>query len=206
MSQNQLATSTFDLLARVRAGDESAFTLLFHKYSSRLAVLIRYKLSEEMRARVEVDDILQETFLAASRSLSDFTYRNPGSFMNWLARIADHVIIDTARYQQRQKRQPDAGVTSDTDSHIRNLEPRDSVTPSRIFARKERIQQVIALLDSLPEDYRTVILLAKVEGKSTQEIADRLNRSREAVAVLLHRATQRLKELKESGDRHEQGS
>ncbi|MFI5175740.1 MAG: RNA polymerase sigma factor [Terriglobia bacterium] len=66
MPQNQLATSTFDLLERVRAGDESAFTSLFHKYSSRLAVLIRYKLSADMRARVEVDDILQETFLAAN--------------------------------------------------------------------------------------------------------------------------------------------
>ena len=198
MSQNQLATSTFDLLARVRAGDESAFTLLFHKYSSRLAVLIRYKLSVEMRARVEVDDILQETFLEASRSLSDFTYRTPGSFMNWLARIADHVIIDNARYQQRQKRQPEARVARDSDSRSPNAEPRDSVTPSQIFARKELFHHVIALLDGLPEDYRTVILLAKVEGKSTQEIAERMNRSREAVAVLLHRATQRLKELKDS--------
>ncbi|MFI5369448.1 MAG: sigma factor-like helix-turn-helix DNA-binding protein [Spirochaetia bacterium] len=40
--------------------------------------------------------------------------------------------------------------------------------------------------------------MAKVEGQSTQEIADRMNRSRQAVAVLLHRATQRLKELKDS--------
>jgi RNA polymerase sigma-70 factor (ECF subfamily) len=198
MPQNQLPTSTFDLLERVRGGDESAFTSLFHKYSARLAVLIRYKLSAEMRGRVEVDDILQETFLAANSSLSDFTYRYPGSFMSWLARIADHVIIDTARYQERQKRQPAALITLNADSHSPVAEPADSVTPSRIFARKERFQQVVALLDRLPEDYRTVILLAKVEGQSTREIADRMGRSREAVAVLLHRATQRLKELKES--------
>lgn len=198
MPQDQLPTSTLDLLGRVRAGDESAFTSLFHKYSARLAVLIRYKLSAEMRGRVEVDDILQETFLAANGSLSDFTYRYPGSFMSWLARIADHIIIDAARYQERQKRQPVALVALNSDSHMPIIEPADSVTPSRILARKESFQQVVALLDQLPEDYRTVILLAKVEGQSTQEIADRMNRSRQAVAVLLHRATQRLKELKDS--------
>ena len=197
MPQNPLATSTFDLLTRVRVGDEAAFTSLFHKYSTRLAVLIRYKLSAEMRARIEVDDILQETFLAASQSLSDFTYRNPGSFMNWLARIADHVIIDTARYHDREKRHPDALMALDQDSRMPKAEPADLVTPSRILVRKERFQHVLDLLDKLPEDYRTVILLAKVEGKSTQEIAEKLNRSREAVAVLLHRATLRLKELKD---------
>jgi RNA polymerase sigma-70 factor (ECF subfamily) len=206
MHQDQLATSTFDILTRVRAGDESAFTALFNKYSSRLAVLIRYKLSAEMRARIEVEDILQETFLAASRGLSEFTYRNPGSFMNWLARIADHVIIDTARYQDRQKRHPAALIPLDGDSQSPVIEPADSVTPSRILVRKERFQHVVELLDRLPEDYRTVILLAKVEGQSTQEIADRLKRSREAVAVLLHRATQRLKKLKESEDRNEHGN
>jgi RNA polymerase sigma-70 factor (ECF subfamily) len=150
-----------------------------------------------MRARIEVDDILQETFLTASRSLSEFTYRSPGSFMSWLARIADHVIIDTARYHDREKRHPDALIALDEDSRVPQAEPADLVTPSRILVRKERFQHVLDLLDKLPEDYRTVILLAKVEGKSTQEIAERLSRSREAVAVLLHRATLRLKELKD---------
>src|ERR1035437_4823934 len=97
-------TSTFDLVERFRAGDETAFGQLFAAYRPRLAVLIRYKLGERLRERVEVDDILQEVFLAASKDIGSFTYRCPGSFMSWLSRIADHLVADEARSQARQKR------------------------------------------------------------------------------------------------------
>jgi RNA polymerase sigma-70 factor (ECF subfamily) len=194
-------TSTLGLLERIRAGDESAFSAIFQRYSPRLTVLIHYKLSAEMRNHVEVDDILQETFLAASRQLDKFTYRNPGSFMSWISRIADHVIVDTARYHGRQKRHPGEFVRLRTESNPQGAEAIDSVTPSRILARKERLQQVLKRLDTLPEDYRRVILLAKIEGLTTGEIAERLEKSRENVAVLLHRAIQRLRELEKQTER-----
>ena len=50
-------------------------------------------------------------------------------------------------------------------------------------------------LDALPEDYRQVILLAKLEGLTTQEVAERMGKSRETVALLLHRALQRFRQL-----------
>jgi len=194
-------TSTLGLLERIRAGDEAAFSMLFHKYSPRLRVLIHYKLSPEMRSRVEVDDILQETFLAASRQLGNFTYRNPGSFMSWISRLADHIIVDTARHHGRQKRHPVELVRLRTDSNPQGAEAVDSTTPSRILASKERLQHMLKRLDALSEDYRHVILLAKMEGLSMGEIAERLGKSRENVAGLLHRAIQRLRELESQTER-----
>ncbi len=194
-------TSTLGLLERIRAGDEAAFSMLFRKYSPRLSVLIHYKLSPEVRSRIEVDDILQETFLVASRQLGNFTYRNPGSFMSWIARIADHVIVDTARHQGRQKRHPLELVRLRTLSNPRGPEAVDSATPSRILAQKERLQQVLTRLDALSEDYRQVILLARIEGLSMAEIAGRLGKTREHAAVLLHRAIQRLKEMDRQTER-----
>ncbi len=188
-------TSTFGLLERVRAGEEQAFAELFHKYSSRLAVLVHYRMSPELRGQIEVDDILQETFLAASRQLDKFEYRNPGSFMSWLVRIADHVIVDAARHRGRQKRRPAEMVRLRTPGDPGGAEAVDSLTPSRVLAHKERIRRVLQKLDALPDDYRQVILLAKLAGLSTQETAERLGRSRLNIAVLLHRAVQRLKEL-----------
>lgn len=188
-------TSTLNLLERIRVGDEHAFSILFQKYSPRLSVLIHYKLGPEMRSHLEADDILQETFLAASRQLDQFTYRNPGSFMSWLSRITDHIIVDAARYQGRQKRRPVELVPLKSESNPYGAEGVDSTTPSRILARKERLRQVLDRLDSLPEDYRQVILLARIEGLSTGEIAGRMGKSRENVSVLLHRAIQRLREL-----------
>jgi RNA polymerase sigma-70 factor, ECF subfamily len=187
-------TSTFDLIQRFREGDEGAFDDLFRKYRPRLAVLIRYKLSESLRREFEVDDIIQEVFLEASRDLESFTYRSPGSFMGWLSRIADHVIADEARMQSRQKRNAGERVRLRSESNPLGPEPIDFTTPSRIMSQQERVDALYACLDALPPDYRAVILMAKVECLPLAEIAERLNRSREATAVLLCRALQRVRE------------
>jgi RNA polymerase sigma-70 factor (ECF subfamily) len=194
-------TSTFGLIERFRGGDQDAFTLLFEKYRARLAVLIYYKLSEKLRQRVEVDDILQEVFFAASQEIDKFTYRSPGSFLAWLIRIADHIIIDAARFEGRQKRQAAETLRFRSESNPRGPEPTDSKTPSRLYAGREAIEKLARKLDALPEDYRTVILLAKLEGLTTQEVAERMGKSREAVALLLHRALQRFRQLDQQEQR-----
>ena len=191
----QSPTSTFGLIERFRNGDAEAFSLLFQKYRPRLAVLIHYKLSPELRPRIEVDDILQDVFLAASSEIGKFTYRSPGSFMCWLSSIADHVIIDAIRFQSRQKRHAAEMLRFRSESNPDGPEPLDTQTPSRLFAEKEAVRRLLERLSALPEDYRQAILLAKVEGLSSQEMAERLGKSREAVALLLHRAVQRFREL-----------
>jgi RNA polymerase sigma-70 factor (ECF subfamily) len=192
------STSTFDLIERFREGDDVAFSQLFRKYRPRLAVLIRYKLSESLRHRVEIDDILQDVFLEASKDIASFTYRSPGSFMSWLSRIADHVIADLARAQARQKRDAGELFRFRSESNPAGPEPIDSTTPSRILDQNERSAKLFARLESLPPDYRDAILMAKVECLSSSEMAERLGRSREAVAVLLCRALQRLRTLQAS--------
>ena len=187
-------TTTFGLIERFKQGDREAFTALFEKYQRRLAVLIHYKQRAEKRSPEDVDEILQETFLAAFEDMNQFQYRSPGSFLNWLSRIADHVIIDEARFQNRQKRRGDmTRFRSDTNPH--GPEPADSLSPSRLMAQREEVDLLLEKLNALPEQYREVILLAKIEGLSTQEMAERLGKSREAVALLLHRAIQRFREM-----------
>jgi RNA polymerase sigma-70 factor (ECF subfamily) len=188
-------TSTFGLVERVKSGDSEAFSRLFEKYRRRLAVLIHYKLSPEMRRSVEVDDILQETLLRAFRDVEQFTYRSPGSFLHWLSAIADHVIIDIVRYHERQQRHAAEMVRFRSESNPNGPEPVDTKTPSRHLADQERLEGLLQKLDALPEDYRQAILLAKIEGLSTQEMADQMGKSREAAALLLHRAIKRLRAL-----------
>ncbi len=65
-------------------------------------MLIYYWMGPEL---AEVDDILQETFLAASRLIAQFTYKAPGSFMAWLTRIAEHGIVDAARFRSTLSRE-----------------------------------------------------------------------------------------------------
>jgi RNA polymerase sigma-70 factor (ECF subfamily) len=191
-----MATSTHDLVQRVKAGDSQAFADLFAKYRSRLAVLIHYKMGQDLRRLVDVDDVLQETLMKAYRDIARFEYRSPGAFMSWLAPIAEHVIMDLARTQGRQKREGEL-VRFRSDSNPGGPEPVDSMTPSRIFRENEALAGLIEQLDHLTEDYRNVILLAKVEGLNTAEVAERLGKSREATSLLLHRAIKRFRSLRE---------
>jgi len=183
-------TTTAGLLERGRAGDAEALSIMFDRHWRRLAILVHYKMGAELRQRFEVDDVVQETLLRACRDLEKFRYEAPGAFFRWLSAIATHVIADFARHENRQRRreEPNPG----------NVDPAVSLTPSRIVAQKERLQKLIAQLDGLPEDYREVVILAKMEGLSPQEIAERMGRTREQIAVLLHRAIKRLRAAAQS--------
>jgi len=188
-------SSSQGLIERIKDGDREALSALFEKHRPRLAVLIHYRISPELRSFFEVDDILQEAFLEAFRDFDQFTYQSPGSFMSWLARIADHVMADLARSQGRQKRHAAEMLRFRSESNPLGPEPLDSKTPSRILAEEEGLRRLLAKLNSLPENYRQAILLMKVEGLSTQEAAARLGKSNEATALLLHRALKRFRSL-----------
>ena len=199
MQGTESPTSTFNLLEQARNGDREALSRAFEKHQRRLTVLIYYRLSANGRTFEEVEDLVQETFLRAYRDLHGFTWQSPDSFFRWLASIAGHVVIDRARYRSRERRAGEA-VPFRSESNPAGPEPADTVTPSRLLARKEAVERLLERLDQLPEDYRTALVLAKVEGCTTAEIAERMGKTREAVALLVYRALQRLRAMaRESG-------
>ena len=190
-------TTTFTLLEQARAGDEQALSQAFEQYRRRLAVLVHFKLSPRARDFSDVEDVVQETLLRAFRDIGRFTYQSPGSFLRWLSTIADHVIVDRVRYQGRERRAGEE-VPFRSASNPMGPEPADSQTPSRLFAQQEAVARLLDQLGALPEDYRNVILMAKIEGLSTVEMAERLGKSREAVALLVYRAVKRFRGLREA--------
>jgi RNA polymerase sigma-70 factor, ECF subfamily len=190
-------TTSFGAVERAKGGDSAAFTTLFAKYRRRLAALLRFRAGPELLASVEIDDLLQETFLRAFRDIERFHYASPGSFWNWLCAIAGHVVEDAGRFQGRQKRQAAEVVRFRSVTNPNGPDPIDARTPSLLLREKEAVAAFFERLDGLPEDYRQVILLAKVEGLSTSEIAAKLGRSRENTALLLHRALKRFRALEQ---------
>ncbi len=190
-------TSTFTLLEQARAGNRQALSRTFEKYQKRLAVLVYFKMSSETRAFSEVEDVVQDVFLRAFRDLDRFQYQSPGSFLRWLSAIADHVILDRLRYQNRERRAGE-NVAFRSPSNPAGPEPRDTQTPSRLFAQQEAVERLLDRLGALPEDYRQAILMARIEGLSTAEMAERLGKSREAVALLVYRAVKRFRAICEA--------
>ena len=192
-------TSTFTLLERAKAGDEVALSRAFEKHQRRLAVLVHFKLSPRAREFSEVEDVVQETYLRAFRDIGRFSYQSPGSFLRWLSAIADHVIIDRVRHQSRERRAGEE-VPFRSASNPAGPEPADTRTSSRLFAQQEAVERLLARLSALPEDYRQAIMMAKIAGLSTAEMAERLGKSREAVALLVYRAVKRFRELRETAE------
>jgi RNA polymerase sigma-70 factor (ECF subfamily) len=183
-------TSTFDLIERGRCGESTALSALFDKHRGRLAVLTHYRLGPHLRAKYEIDDVLQETFLRAVRDFARFEYQGPGSLLRWLTVIHAHTLAELGR-----KKDLGEPVPFRSPSHPEGIDPRDSTTPSRVFARQETLDRILHTLDQLTPDYREVLILARFEGLSTAEVAARMDKSREQVALLLHRALKRLREL-----------
>jgi RNA polymerase sigma-70 factor (ECF subfamily) len=188
------ATSTFTLLEQARAGDRAALSRAFEKHQRRIAVLIYYRLAPSARRFDEVEDLVQETLLRACRDLNEFQWQSPDSFFRWLAAIAGHVVIDRARYHARERRAAEE-VPFRSASNPAGPEPADTTTPSRLFARKEAMERLLDRLNALPDDYREALVMAKIEGLTTAEIAERMGRSRDAVALLVYRAVRRLRAL-----------
>ena len=189
-------TSTLALLEQAQAGDRDALSRAFEKYQRRLAILIHFKLGERTRTFAEVEDVLQETLLRAFRDIGRFSYQAPGSFLHWLSAIADHVILDRIRYESRECRAGEE-IPFRSESNPAGPDPADTQTPSRLLSQREAVERLLTRLGALPDDYRQAILMAKIEGLSTAEIAARMGKSREAVALLVYRAVKRFRVLSE---------
>jgi RNA polymerase sigma-70 factor (ECF subfamily) len=169
-------------MAKAKAGDRAAFDAVVAAERRRLEAFVRQRLGSRLRAATEVEDILQETCLRAYRALDRFEWRGPDSVFGWLGSIAEFFIRDLARAGGRN---PLSGLRGDV--------PGSGASPSKALRRGERFERLKKALESLAEDHRAVIQLARLDGLSTTEIARRLGRSPGAVRHLLLRALEKLR-------------
>lgn len=180
----ELATANdFSLVEETLLGNQLSFQLLVERYQSRLFGLARHY----TRNAVEVEDIVQEAFLKAYRSLSGFQQQS--SFSTWLYRIAVNTALD---FLKRRGRNPvraveDPEVTPES-------RPLHVAAPDARMQREEIAHITQEILKEIPEIFRTVIVLREFEGLAYQEIADILGISIGTVESRLFRARARFKE------------
>jgi RNA polymerase sigma-70 factor, ECF subfamily len=140
----------------------------------------------------EAEEVMQETFISAFRSLDRFEGRSQLS--TWLYRIAYNAALMRLR-----KREP---VTTSIDEPVVNEEgeilPRQLVDwgalPDEIVLGGELRSVLDRAVAALPESLRVVFVLRDIEGLSTAEAAETLNLSETNVKVRLHRARLVLRE------------
>ena len=170
------------LILSAQEGDRSALDMLTARYYDRLLRFIRSKLGPGLESHIDVEDVAQETFARAFKSLRSFSWRGDDSFLHWLNRIAVNRINETARRANRSLIIPLVGDV-----------PGTGPTQSSAMRRQERFDRLQEALQALSPDHRRVILLARVERLPIKEVAARIQRSPEATTQLLWRAMQNLR-------------
>lgn len=186
---NAAATNTepASLVRRIVAGDHTAFEILMRQYNRRLYRLARAVL----RDPAEAEDALQDAYLSAYRSMSDF--RGDASLSTWLSRLVLNEALARLRRGKRREnilpmhapRQP---LELDT------VRSDDSTAPD-LAAGREQIRALLERkLDELPESFRAVFVLRSVEELSVEETAECLGIPPETVRTRHFRARSLLRE------------
>lgn len=173
-----------DLVREVLEGKQVSFQLLVERYQSRLFGLARHY----TRSPVEVEDIVQDTFLKAFSRLDSFQHQS--SFYTWLYRIALNTILD---FLKRRGRCPVQAV-EDPEATIGEAPELGLARPEASLERQEIATITHQVLDELPEIFRTVLVMREFEDLSYQEIADVLEISIGTVESRLFRARARFKQ------------
>jgi RNA polymerase sigma-70 factor, ECF subfamily len=147
-----------------------------------------------MAGEAEAEDLVQEVFDKVSRSLDDF--RGDADLSTWVYRIATNTALDRLRRRGKPTDSVDpllvdATVIAEGDHNVWTDEIRQTLEGSLI--RNEMNACIRDVINGLPENYRTVIILGDLEGFSDREIAEILGLSLRNAKVRLHRARVQLR-------------
>lgn len=198
------AADDHHLLARLRAGDEDAFTTLVRQHYGALRRFVRTFVANPATA----DEVVQETWLAVLTGLSRFEGRS--SLRSWIFSIAANQARRRAVRDGRTILFSDFAPAADDDEPAvdpsrfnaagywhQPPRPWDDFTPERLAASQQIRTALEAALDELPPAQRTVVMLRDVAGCTAAEACNVLGISETNQRVLLHRGRARLRRLLE---------
>jgi RNA polymerase sigma-70 factor (ECF subfamily) len=160
------------LVLRAREGDRGAFRELYARHARFVAALAFRMLGRED----EVDDVVQDSFIAAARGLD--TLREPAGFRYWLRTIG----VRTCIQHLRQRKRRDARATEVGQHAARSSNPEDA----------EAARHLYQVLDHIPDDLRVPWILYKVEGLNLNEVAQSCDVSLATIKRRLRTADERI--------------
>jgi RNA polymerase sigma factor (sigma-70 family) len=181
----RLLASDEQLVAATRLGDDRAFETLYHRYHRRIAAYVVGMVKDHQRA----EDVTQEVFLSALRRMRS-TDREI-VFKPWIYEIAKNACID----QFRRARRTDE-VSYDAESDDGGVAPLVSggPGPDEAVESRKQLADLCGAFGGLSDSHHQILVLRELEGRSYQEIGERMQMTRPAVESTLFRARKRLSE------------
>lgn len=173
-----------ELVERCKQGHAHSYEALYRQYSKAM-----YNTSLRIvNNTADAEDVLQEAFLDAFRTLHDFHYRS--TFGAWLKRIVINKSINVLRTRK----------ISWVDMEATDLQEVTDDEPVNEDDIQYKVEEVKRMIGKLPDGYRTVLSLYLLEGYDHEEISQILHISHNTVRTQYVRAKQKLLSIIKQGD------
>lgn len=160
-------------------GDTNAFEVLVNRYKDLVFTLTLRMLKN----REEAEEVAQDTFIKAYKSLSRF--KGDSKFSTWIYKIAYNTSLD--RLKKNKKHFNDVAIDEFTEHHIKTID--NALDRLESEEREQSIQDCIALL---PSDDSFLLTLYYFEDQSLEEISKTIGLTPNNVKVKLFRSRKKL--------------
>jgi RNA polymerase sigma-70 factor (ECF subfamily) len=167
-----------EVVARVLSGETPLFEVLMRRYNQRLYRMSRMILRDD----AEAEDVMQDAYVRAYEHLYQFAGK--AAFSTWLTRIAIHEALARKRRRGRQEELDAMPMSGESMPMMKSSAPSPESNTATAQTR-ELLEQAI---ESLPENYRSVVVMREVEEMSVAETAASLGVTEAVVKTRLHRA------------------
>ena len=191
------------LLKQAIDGDDAAVNQLLDRHRNSLRQLIRMRLDQKIRKRIDVSDVLQDVLVEANRRLTRYLNDPIMPFHLWLRQIARDRIIDAhRRHRVSAKRSVDreqqmvAPRGYDQSSiHLASLLGDQQLTPAAAALQKEMARKVEAAISELDPKDCEIVVMRHYEHLTNQEIGQALGLTEPAASMRYLRAIRRLRAI-----------
>ncbi len=155
-----------ELISLYVSGDDTALKELIDKYTPQIYNFVRRFVGNN-----EADDITQEIFVKVWKSLEKFN-QNKSSFKTWIFTIARNTVIDFLR---RKNSIPFSSLDNEENNFSETIKD-EAILPDEILQKLQDVDLLNSLLEKLPEQFQTVLILHYQEEMTFDEISQVLER------------------------------
>ena len=164
MNKNEI--SDRKLISMYQTGNEEAFEILVQRHKAKIFTTIYLIVKDNYLA----EDLLQETFIKAIRTIKSGRYNEEGKFLPWILRIAHNLAID---YFRKSKRYP--VIVMEDGSSVFNTMDFSEESIESVQIKKDTHSKLRSLIQELPESQKEVLIMRHFMQMSFQEIAEATN-------------------------------
>lgn len=183
------------IISKLREGGIDELSRQFMQLRPSIRAMIASRIHGKLLSRLDASDIVQETYIRASKSLQNYLANPTLHPTIWLRTVSKQIMAEMVRKQYRLKRSPEFEQNAFDDMHMAEVLSDSLESVGQRMQREELVVRVNALLSKLSVTDREILEMRHAEMFSFQEIGDFLEIKFEATKKRYYRALDRLRSL-----------